>query len=155
VVKVITKEISITCQTFTNVTNNQTTHPQATWSRDPSLTTYVNDRYAALLQNYLLTSLDPSTWSRDLSFSFPPEVAKNHSQIYLTSLDPSTWSRDLSFSSPPEVAKNHSQNSPGHVTPPFSPPLEGAVRHPIKGDDGRYAGSYHLCTSVNIFDRLK
>jgi hypothetical protein len=44
------------------------------------LTAYVNDRYAALLQNYPLTSLDPSTWSRDLSFSSLPEVAKNHSQ---------------------------------------------------------------------------
>jgi hypothetical protein len=43
---------------------------------------------------------------------------------------------------------------PGHVTFPF-PPLEGATLDHIKGDGDRYAGSYHLRTSVNIFDRLK
>jgi hypothetical protein len=36
-----------------------------------------------------------------------------------------------------------------------TPPLGGAVCDPIKGDDGRCAGSYRLRTSVNIFDQLK
>jgi hypothetical protein len=70
-----------------------------------------------------LTSLDPSTWSRDPSLFFLLDGAVPL-PIHLTSLDPSTWSRDLPFSPPLDGAVN----SPGHVTPPFSPPLDGAVR---------------------------
>jgi hypothetical protein len=36
-----------------------------------------------------------------------------------------------------------------------TPPLGGAARSPIKGDNGRLPGSYRLRKFVNIFDRLK
>jgi hypothetical protein len=120
VVKVMTKEIPITCQTFTNVTTLTPKH-----HGHPPLTV------------------------RQIHHGHPPLTGRqnHHGHPPLTG-DLFTCSLKLRSRDHLKL-QSHDQSNLG------TPPLGGVASSPIKGDNSRLAGSYHLRTSVNIFDRLK
>jgi hypothetical protein len=120
VVKVITKEIPITCQTFTHVTTpTPKHHGHPPWQFAKSI---------------MATPL----W----------QVAKNHHGHPPLTGDLFTCSLKLR-------SRDHLKLQSCDQSNLGTRPLGGAARSPIKGDNGRFAGSYRLRTSVNIFDQLK
>jgi hypothetical protein len=127
------------------VPENATTPPLFPSPLDGAVPEILLWPYVTLLPGHVTTPFSlPARWRWSFDLTWP---------FYLVTWPP-LFLFPLDGAVPKILLWPHVTFLPGHVTSPF-PPLEGATLDPIKGDGGRYASSYHLRTSVNIFDQLK